>query len=217
MLSAEPASRLDPDKRYGLWWFNRRGVKIGQVVETGPDGRHYRKTYHWHEKPKEEWIAVAVPDSGIPRELVDSARAVVESNRKPARAGQRFWQLTGGIAYCGECERTMCANHSSKAKKGLRYTYDYYCSQRNRYGTDACANTYRPRACELEDPVWDLVSALLKDPERLRFGLEKLIKRSGGVFAQTHTKRRRYGRRSSPRWTESAAPTRTSRPRGSSP
>ena len=109
---------MDLDKRYGLWWFNRRGVKTGQVAETGPDGRHYRKTCHWHEKPKEEWITVAVPDSGIPRELVDAARAVVESNRKPARAGRRFWELTGGIPFCGECGRTMCANHRSKTKRG---------------------------------------------------------------------------------------------------
>jgi hypothetical protein len=62
----EVAARLDPEKRYGLWWFNRRGVKVQQVSEPGPDGRRYRKTYRWHHKPKEEWVAVPVPDSGIP-------------------------------------------------------------------------------------------------------------------------------------------------------
>jgi len=108
VVSAEAAARLDPGKRYGLWWFNRRGVKVRQVSEPGPDGRRYRKTYRWHRKPKEEWIAVPVPDSGIPRELVDAARAVVKSNRKPARAGRRFWELTGGVASCGGCEKT-CA------------------------------------------------------------------------------------------------------------
>jgi site-specific DNA recombinase len=127
VVSAEVAARLDPEKRYGLWWFNRRGVKVGQVSETGPDGRRYRKTYRWHHKPKEEWVAVPVPDSGIPRELVEAARDVIDSNRKPARAGRRFWELTGGIAYCGGCGKTMCANHSTKTKKGRVYTYDYYC------------------------------------------------------------------------------------------
>ena len=147
-----------------------------QVSEPGPDGRRYRKTYRWHHKPKEEWVAVPVPDSGIPRELVEAARDVVESNRKPARAGRRFWELTGGIAYCGGCGKTMCANHSTKTKKGRIYTYDYYCcSQRSRYGPDVCANTRRPRAGELEATVWNLVSGLLKDPERLRAGLEELI------------------------------------------
>ena len=176
VVSAEVAARLDPEKRYGLWWFNRRGVKVQQVSEPGPDGRRYRKTYRWHHKPKEEWVAVPVPDSGIPCELVEAARDVVESNRKPARAGRRFWELTGGIAYCGGCGKTMCANHSTKTKKGRIYTYDYYCcSQRNRYGPDVCANSHRPRAGELEGTVWNLISGLLKDPARLRAGLEELI------------------------------------------
>jgi site-specific DNA recombinase len=176
VVSAEVAARLDPEKCYGLWWFNRRGVKVQQVSEPGPDGRRYRKTHRWHHKPKEEWVAVPVPDSGIPRELVEAARAVVESNRKPARAGRRFWELTGGITYCGGCGKTMCANHSSKTKKGRIYTYDYYCcSQRNRYGLDVCANSHRPRAGELEATVWNLISGLLKDPARLRAGLEELI------------------------------------------
>ena len=70
----------------------------------------------------------------------------------------------------------MGANHSMKTKKDRVYSYDYYCcSHRSKYGTDACANTYRPRARELEGPVWDLVSGLLKDPDRLRVGLEKLM------------------------------------------
>jgi site-specific DNA recombinase len=176
VVSAEVAARLDPEKRYGLSWFNRRGVKVGQVSEPGPEGRRYRKTYRWHHKPKEEWVAVPVPDSGIPRDLVEAARDVVESNRKPARAGLRFWELTGGIAYCGGCGKTMCANHSTKTKKGRLYTYDYYCcSQRNRCGPAVCANSHRPRAGELEATVWNLVSGILEDPARLRAGLEELI------------------------------------------
>jgi len=133
-LSAQAAPRLDPDKRYGLWWYNRRAVKTGQVAEPGPNGRRYRKTYHWHQKPKEAWIAVPVPDSGIPRELVEAARAVVKSNRKPARAGRRVWELTGRTAYCGRCGHTMCATRSTKTKKGHLYSYDYYSQQQVRPG-----------------------------------------------------------------------------------
>jgi Recombinase zinc beta ribbon domain len=70
----------------------------------------------------------------------------------------------------------MCATHSTKTKKGSVYSYHYYCcSQRNRYGPDVCTNSYRPRAEELEPAVWGLVSGLLKRPDRLRVGLEKLI------------------------------------------
>jgi site-specific DNA recombinase len=170
------AARLDPDRRYGLWWFNRLGHKVRQVSEHSANGRRYRKTHDWYQKPKEEWIAVPVPDSGIPREVVEAARAAIEGNRRPARAGRRYWELTGGIARCGECGWTMCATHSTSTKKGRTYAYDYYrCSNRDRYGLEACANSHKPRADKLEPEVWGFVSNLLKSPDLLQAGLERLI------------------------------------------
>jgi site-specific DNA recombinase len=176
VVSPEVASRLDPEKCYGLWWFNRRGVDIKQVSEPGPDGRRYRKTYRWYHKPKGEWIAVPVPESGISLDLVETARMAVQNNRRPASAGRRFWELTGGVAYCGGCGYAMSATHSTKTKKGRLYAYDYYrCCNRDKYGAEACTNSHRPRAKDLEPAVWALVSGLLKDPTRLRAGLEELI------------------------------------------
>jgi site-specific DNA recombinase len=89
-VSPEVADRLDPSKSHGLWWFNRRGLRIAQISEPSETGRRYRKTYRWYHKPKEEWIAVPVPDSGIPRELIEAARTAAKNNRRPARAGRRF-------------------------------------------------------------------------------------------------------------------------------
>jgi site-specific DNA recombinase len=176
LVSSEVSACLDPSEQYGLWWFNRRGLDIRQVSEPGPDGRRYRKTYRWYHKPKEEWIPVPVPASSIPRELVEAARAAIKHNRKPARAGRRFWELTGGVAYCGECGQAICATHSVKVKRGRTYAYDYYrCAVRSRYGRDACSNAHLPRADEREAAVWEVVSGLLKTPARLRAGLEKLI------------------------------------------
>jgi flagellar motility protein MotE (MotC chaperone) len=148
---------------------------VRQVSEP-PGGRRYRKTHEWYQKPKEEWIGVPVPDSGVPREVVEAARAAIEGNRRPARAGRRFWELTGGIARCGACGWTMCATHSTSTKKGRIYAYDYYrCSNRDRYGLEACANSHKPRADKLEPEVWSFVSNLLKTPNLLRAGLERLI------------------------------------------
>jgi site-specific DNA recombinase len=176
VVSEEVSARLEPRRQYGVWWFNRRGLDIRQVSEPGPDGRSYRKTYRWYHKPKAEWIAVPVPASGIPRDLVETARATVKHNRRPARAGRRFWELTGGVGYCGECGRAICATHSVKVKRGRTYTYDYYrCAVRNKYGRDACANAHLPKADERESEVWEVVSGLLKDPSRLRAGFKKVI------------------------------------------
>jgi site-specific DNA recombinase len=175
-VTPEVAARLEADKSYGLWCFNRLGHKVQQVSEPSGDGRRYRKAHDWYQKPREEWIAVPVPDSGIPREVVEAARAAIEGNRTPARAGRRFWELTGGISRCGECGWTMCATHATTTKRGRLYAYDYYrCSNRDRYGLEACANSHKPRADKLEPEVWAFVSNLLKSPELLQAGLEKLI------------------------------------------
>jgi site-specific DNA recombinase len=75
LVSPEVAAQLDPSKNYGVWWFNRRRHETRHVAESGPDGeRRYRRQSRVTEKPRSEWIAVPVPDSGIPRELVDAAR-----------------------------------------------------------------------------------------------------------------------------------------------
>ncbi len=176
VVTPEVAARLDPDRSFGLWWFNRLGHKVRQVSEPSANGRRYRKIHEWYQKPKEEWIAVPVPDSGIPRQVIEAARAAIEGNRRPARAGRRFWELTGGIARCGDCGWAMCATHSASTKRGRTYAYDYYrCSNRDRHGIEACANSHKPRADKLEPEVWGFVSNLLKTPDLLRAGLEGLI------------------------------------------
>ncbi|MDQ4002009.1 MAG: recombinase family protein, partial [Actinomycetota bacterium] len=58
LVTPEVATRLDPEKRYGIWWFNRRRTKRNQVAESGPKGRVYRKQDKHTLRPKEEWIAV---------------------------------------------------------------------------------------------------------------------------------------------------------------
>ena len=85
LVSPEVAERLDTDKRYGLYWYNTRKNTYRQVVEVGPDGmRTYRKRRKVTQRPRQEWIGVPVPDSGIPREWVDLAREAVEGNRRAA-------------------------------------------------------------------------------------------------------------------------------------
>lgn len=42
LVSPEVAARLDPEKRYGVWWFNRRSVRKKHASEPdGHGGRRY--------------------------------------------------------------------------------------------------------------------------------------------------------------------------------
>ena len=97
LLSPEVATRLDPEKCYGVWWFNRRRVAKKQVVrraETG-GGRTYRKVTKLVPRPIEDWIAVPVPDAGVPREVVEAARETIKDNVRPSAAGERTWEFIG--------------------------------------------------------------------------------------------------------------------------
>jgi site-specific DNA recombinase len=53
-VSPEVAARLDPSKRYGLWWFNRRRMTSKPVSEVSGDGRRYGRRYSSYTKPKVE-------------------------------------------------------------------------------------------------------------------------------------------------------------------
>jgi hypothetical protein len=118
---------------------------------------------------------VPVPAAGIPAEVVVRARQRLNDNaRAPSKAAKRFWELSGGILRCGECGHTL-RSHTASPRAGTLFHY-YSC--RSRYNTGPnrwCANTKHLRAEGIEGQVWDFVRGMLKDPERIRVGLDRLI------------------------------------------
>jgi site-specific DNA recombinase len=173
LVTPEVAARLCPDECYGIYWFNRTKVTKKQVAENELSGRRYRRTSRTTYRHPSEWIAVPVPDSGVPREWVDTARVIIKDNRWSSNAGRRLWELSGGIIQCGSCGRAMVA-HTTRGKRGTRYFY-YACRMRYNVGRDACAAGKRISAAKLEAWVWEAVSSILKDPEQLRADLDGMI------------------------------------------
>jgi len=175
-VSPEVAARLDPGKRYGLWWFNRRRMTSTPVSEVSGDGRRYGRRYSSYTKPKEEWIAVPVPESGVPRETVDLARERIKDNRRPSSAGHRFWELSSGIGRCAACNRVLRSRKRTKPKGGRRYTYFYYrCPAFDSHGSKGCENSRHASATKLEGQVWDFVRGTLLDPAELCSDLDRAI------------------------------------------
>jgi site-specific DNA recombinase len=170
LVAPEVAAQLDPEKRYGVWYFNVTRRKRRQVAEIGPDGsRVYVRRSQVSVKPQSEWIAVPVPDSGIPRDLVDAARDAIKDNQRPASRKHRLWELAGGITRCGGCGRVMHTN--TITAKNLHY---YRCSTKRDNGKEAC-NVKNRRADVIEPEVWESVRAILSDPARLRADLDVMI------------------------------------------
>jgi site-specific DNA recombinase len=145
LVSAEVAARLEPDETYGVWWYNRHRILRKQIAEDGPGERYYRHVTKTTEKDKSEWIAVPVPDSGIPREWVDAAREAVRNNKKPSSAGRRYWELSGGVSSCGGCGSRMAAETAwgSRASAARKYFY-YMCPKGRRGGHRGLSEQHEP-------------------------------------------------------------------------
>jgi chromosome segregation ATPase len=69
----------------------------------------------------------------------------------------------------------MRTSVSQKRGSVRRYFY-YHCNKRH-HEAAACPNRRNYRADKVEPQVWEFVSDLLKEPERLRGGLQKMIER----------------------------------------
>jgi site-specific DNA recombinase len=174
-MSHEVASRLGPDKRYGIWWFNRRRIKTYQEAANGPEGKRYKKRAKTTWRPEAKWIAVPVPDSGIPRESIDMARETIKDNVKYSQNNRRPWELSGGIVRCGECGWAM-TTHSVWGPKSKHVNHYYRCFKAQvNYAYKSCSNTKHHRADRLEPLVWNYVSGVMKDPDGLRADLDRMI------------------------------------------
>src|ERR687897_318450 len=173
LVSPAVAETLDPDRCYGVCYYDRRRQSRTAARKADKANGRYRYAYSISYRPRESWLAVPVPDSGIPRSWVDRAREAIKDNRRPSSAGLRFWELSGGVLRCASCGRAMqTTTITSSAGKVHHY---YRCPRRVRDGKDGCDNPQNLRADYVEPLVWEKVSGLLKDPERLRIGLAALI------------------------------------------
>lgn len=176
LVTPEVAGRLDPERRYGIWWFNRNRHTLKQVAEDGPGGRVYRRRTKIVPKPREEWIAVPVPDAGIPDEWVEAARQVLTGNGRISKNGSRFWELSGGVLRCAACGWKMTTT-TVKSKRSENPNFYYRCSKQDHYYMEQCPNRKVHRAGRVEPRVWGFVQELLGDPDRMHAGLEEMIER----------------------------------------
>lgn len=148
-------STLDPDKHYGVWFYNQRAVKR----TNGGDVKRRSKP-----KPQSEWMAVPTPDTGIPAEWVDAARENIRGNVRFSTAGKRFWALSG-LAFC-PCG-TRLGTHT-KHSRGRVFGY-YVCRRRQQHGPDACEHARFHNADKQENKVfWFVAEHIIFNPGKLR-------------------------------------------------
>ncbi len=175
LMAQEVAAGLDESAYYGIFWFNRTCTTRERVSEVGSEGKEYRWQKTVRENPKEQWIAISVPDAGIPLETVEAARGMVRYNEPPTRSGRHVWEIPGGAVRCGGCGMRMI-KYAGMAN-GKVYAY-YKCSKLTRNGKDACSPERlrtNHRAEEVEQKVWNEISGAMKNPEQLLDDIARMI------------------------------------------
>ncbi len=180
LVTPEVVATLDPAKSYGIWWWGRERHRMRQTSERKPIGKVYKKATHSMPLPKEEWVAVPVPGAGVPNAWVNAAREALKKNERPSFNSERFWELSGGIVRCGCCGWAMAT--TTVSSKGLYYR----CRRRIMYGKDICDMKKYLRADLVEPLVWEGVSEILGEPERLRRGLQKMLEKEQETSAVDH-------------------------------
>ncbi len=176
LISAEAAARLDPGKRYGIYWYGRNRVQRVPGRKT--------KIVTEPTDPA-SWVAIPVPDCGIPPEWVEVARERIKDNvRFPSSSG-RGWYLRGRIR-CA-CGAAMTTYHNNKGR-------DYYVCSRHRKRGDCEYLRYQP-AEETERRVEDFVLALVRYPETLREKLERWAEEERERLKDAQEEAARWARR----------------------
>jgi hypothetical protein len=168
LVSPAVAAGLDPDENYGVRWWNRHEKKTSYV----PEGRSRKKTCYL-PRDREEWIAVPGPPSPLLcRETIEEARELMSVRRSPERKYlARPWELRGMVlCSCG----LLMGTHTVRADASKGRTYHYYFCRTRRHRSGPCEQKMI-RADKLEPAVWELVAGLLKDPEKLAAGMDRLI------------------------------------------
>lgn len=150
-LSPDVLATLNPNAMTRIQWYNRH------KIETVPGERQIKTM-----RPRDEWIAVPVPDSGVLREHVEAARAAIRDNVRPSDAGRRYWNLKG-LAYC-PCGARLTPYTVTK-KGGPRF---YYICHAHRSGREPCPYAKYHAAEDLEERVGGFVLELIRNPETLR-------------------------------------------------
>src|SRR5829696_6734896 len=180
LVSPEVTSSLDPSRQYGVWWYGRERHIYSQRRDIASDGTpSYRRAKKSVPAAREDWVAVPVPDAGIPKEWVLAAREAIKDNVWTSSAGDRIWELTGGILRCAECSRAMSVNYIRAKGRGY-----YRCAARYNGGLEnACSMSRTMRAEVVGARVWEFVSEILANPSNLARGLEKMIENECGPSA----------------------------------
>ncbi len=181
---------ISPWERTTVWAILRNPAYIGkacygktETVERKKITRLLRKRGGYsprcsshRERPREEWIEIAVP-AIIKPEVFDLAQGRLEKNKQLSARGTKEPTLLQGMLVCSECGYAFYRTSTRTSKKKIYY---YRClgSDNYRYQNGRVCSQRPVRQDYMDDLVWKEVMKLLKNPELIKSEIDKRIKQA---------------------------------------
>ncbi|MCP4537511.1 MAG: recombinase family protein [Chloroflexi bacterium] len=120
--------------------------------------------------PQDKWIYIPVP-ALVDEALFDAVQAQLEENRRRARQHRRGARyLLQGLMECAQCHYSYYGKGTNNGTANGKRRYAYYrCigTDAYRFGGERVCDNLQARTDKLDQVVWEEVSALLRDPQRL--------------------------------------------------
>ena len=141
-------------------------------------------------------VPVPIPNAGIAPETVSEARRRLSENVSTSKAGDRVWELSGGILRCAECGRAMQASRIKYRNPKQKTHFYYRCQSMTNGKADKCPMRKSVNADRIESEVWDAVRQLvddkitLLDKMRSHFDARRRELRGPGVNSKKLIRRR---------------------------
>jgi site-specific DNA recombinase len=138
-----------------------------------------RQAHSRYTTPAQERIAIAVPALVDEALFAAVAEQLQENRRRHRQQKHGASYLLQGLLVCGQCGYAYCGKQFSRKRRAGRprdYAY-YHCigADAYRWGKPVCRN--KPcRTDLLDEAVWQDVSALLAEPQRVRTEYERRLR-----------------------------------------
>ena len=134
-------------------------------------GGFARRCSAHRERPREQWIEIAVPPL-VAEALFARAQERLAENQRLSRKNTKELTLLQGLLVCGQCGYGLYRTSTRTTKRQARY---YRCLGADRWRhLMATPCSCRPfRAEDLDDAVWHQVERLLAEPALIRAELQR--------------------------------------------
>ncbi len=163
----------------GTAYYNRHQVDYGGVGQRRRQGQGVLRFPRYIPRPAEEWIEISVPPL-VDEATWQAAQERLEMNARFAQRNSRRTYLLRGLLVCGTCGYTL----QGRTQRGIVY---YTCT----HGGVHCPpgvprHTCSVRGDVVEPLIWQALTELLRDPQRIQDAWEALQAEQAATPSELH-------------------------------